>query len=338
MEEQLNGNLPKCEGEVAIIRQLAVVQKKFAKAKEHVDEVTVLEKELEEWWETITAAAHSRSVRAAAIIAKPPAAVRRPPPPHVEGAGNMKLVGDLKPETLQHDSTAGDMRVWRKKLESYYTASNMHLSRLNVQQAHLLNCLDRELSLQLDSSIQATTLVTGNGMTCLSILTGIFEKKYPVLIHRKNFFSMAQQAGQDKRAFSESVKVAANKSDIACMTLEDAMCLNILTGCRDTRLKEKMSELETPTMAAFNILIDAHMHTKATTAKPATCCGTTAYKQKNTGRGGQNNSSRGRNVSDAEKKRRQIMKGKCFRCGSSEHFANNCSLAKDTKCKKCRVQ
>ena len=43
-------------------------------------------------------------------------------------------------------------------------------------------------------------------------------------------------------------------------------------------------------------------------------------------------------MSDAEKKRRQVMKGKCFRCGSSDHFANNCSLAKDIKCKKCSVQ
>ena len=185
----------------------------------------------------------------------------------------MKLVGELKPDNLQHNSTAGDLRIWRKKFESYYTASNMHLSRLNVQQAHLLNCLDRELSLQLDSSIQATTPVMGNGITCLSILTGIFEKKYQVLLGRKNFFSMAQQAGQDKRAFAEAVKIAANESDIAGMTLQDAMCLVILTGCRDIRLKEKMSELETPTMAAFNILIDAHMHAKATSAKPAFSCG-----------------------------------------------------------------
>ena len=57
------------------------------------------EKELEKWGETITAAAHSRSVRAAAAIATPPAAARRPPTPHVKGTGNMKLVGDLKTET-----------------------------------------------------------------------------------------------------------------------------------------------------------------------------------------------------------------------------------------------
>ena len=110
-----------------------------------------------------------------------------------------------------------------------------------------------------------------------------------------------------------------------------------LTGCKDTRLKEKMSELETPTMAAFNILIGAHMHAKATSAKPASSCGAQANKQKNTGRGSQNIGG-GRNVSDAEKKRRQIMKGKCFRCGSADHFANSCSPAKDIKCKKCNAQ
>ena len=121
MEESLNDYLTKCEGEVAILRQLAdfMEQKKFAKSKEHIDEVKVLEKEVEEWWETTTAAAHTRSIRAAAAIAKPPAGASQPPPPHVEGTGHMKLVGELKPENLQHDSTAGDLRVWRKKFESY---------------------------------------------------------------------------------------------------------------------------------------------------------------------------------------------------------------------------
>ena len=87
-------------------------------------------------------------------------------------------------------------------------------------------------------------------------------------------------------------------------------------------------------MVAFNILIDTHMHAKATSAKPASSCGAQANKQINSGRRGQN-SGGGRNVSDAEKKRRQIMKGKCFWCGSADHFANSCSLSKDIKCKKC---
>ena len=95
----------------------------------------------------------------------------------------------------------------------------------------------------------------------------------------KFFFSMA---GQDERSFDKAVKIAANESDIAGMTLQDAMSLVILTGCKDTSLKEKMSELETPTMAAFNILTDAHMHAKATSAKPASSCGAQANRQNNT--------------------------------------------------------
>ena len=93
----------------------------------------------------------------------------------------------------------------------------------------------------------------------------------------------------------------------------------ILTWCKDTRLKEKMNQLETLDMAAFNILIDSHMQAKATTAKPATSNSPVANKQRNTGWGGPNNAnSGGRNqVSDAEKKRRQIMKRKCLRCASA---------------------
>ena len=208
-----------------------------------------------------------------------------------------------------------------------------------MQQAHSLNCLDRELSLQLDSSIQATTPVLGAGVTCLSILTGIFEKKLPLLFRRKNFFSMTQQTRQDERSFAEAVKLAANEADIAALTLQGSLCLVILTGCKDARLREKMSELEEPTIAPFNTLIDAHMHSKAT-ANAASSARTNS--QPNRGRGGNGRSNQSgqpgqqnrQPLSDAETKRRQIMKGKCFRCPNADHFANNCSLAKDIKCKR----
>ena len=32
------------------------------------------------------------------------------------------------------------------------------------------------------------------------------------------------------------------------------------------------------------------------------------------------------------------MKGKCFRCGSGEHMANNCRVAKNVKCQSCGAQ
>ena len=130
------------------------------------DEVVSLEAEIMECWALVTANAHKKAVTGAARAAPPPR-------PNQDGGGNMKLTWELKPDNLTHDSSAGDMHVWRKKFESYYAASNLQLCRLSVQQAYLLNCLDR---LQLDISIQATTPVLGAGVTCLSILTGIFEK------------------------------------------------------------------------------------------------------------------------------------------------------------------
>ena len=102
-----------------------------------------------------------------------------------------------------------------------------------------------------------------------------------------------------------------------------------------------MSELEEPTIAAFNILIDAHMHSKAT-ANAASSARTNCQPSRGRGGNGRNNQSgqpakqNRQSLSDAEKKRRQIMKGKCFRCANADHFANNCLLAKDIMCKRCK--
>ena len=164
----------------------------------------------------------------------------------------------------------------------------------------------------------------GAGVTCLSALTGIFEKIYPLLLQHKNFFSMTQQVGQDKREFAGAVKLAANKSDIAALILQEPVCFVILTGCKNARLREKMSELKEPTIAAFNTMIDAHMHSKATSIAASSA---RTNSQPNWGRGGKGQSGQQNKkpISDSERKRRQFMKGKCFRCANADHFANNCS-------------
>ena len=52
----------------------------------------------------------------------------------------------------------------------------------------------------------------------------------------------------------ESLKTAASKADVGGMTLQDALCMMLVAGIRDTRLKEKLSELEEPTLPAFTTL------------------------------------------------------------------------------------
>ena len=50
---------------------------------------------------------------------------------------------------------------------------------------------------------------------------------------------MTQQEDQDSRAFLEQLKCAASEADIEGMSLEVALCLTLLCGVRDARLKEK---------------------------------------------------------------------------------------------------
>ena len=78
------------------------------------------------------------------------------------------LVTELKPDTLSHDASAGELRIWCRKYEAYYHASNMQLARNQVQQAYLWNCLDSELYLRLTSAIADTTPVLGAGASCLN--------------------------------------------------------------------------------------------------------------------------------------------------------------------------
>ena len=82
------------------------------------------------------------------------------------------------------------------------------------------------------------------------------------------------------------------------MNLEDALCLTLLSGIHDPRLREKLSELEQPTLPAFDVLIDAYLHSKAAT-------GPFAAANRSEGRNQQKNKNKNagrQKITDAEKK------------------------------------
>ena len=109
----------------------------------------------------------------------------------------------------------------------------------------------------------------------------------------------------------------------------------LVAGIRDLRLKEKLSELKEPTFQAFTTFIDAHLHAKATAGNTAVVnkVFTPGGKRKGQNKQGGGQGGKGlqhSGISDAEKKI-TVMKGKCYRCGSGEHMANNCLVDKDIK-------
>ena len=328
-DTKVEAYLSKAENEIAAISQITefLKQKGYERYKDHLDEVERLQREMEAAWEAYNNATFSRA--AASPAAATPARSRPPPPP--DSQGHIKLVAELKPDSLSHDSSAAELRIWMKKFEAYYVESNMSNSRIKIQHAYLMCCMDKQLSLQLDGMIEAQTPVLGQN-SCMSRLTDIFKKKYPLLLRRRQFFQLQQQPGQDEREFMELLKAAASEADIEGMSVQDAICLVCVTGLKDNRLREKLSELEEPSLPSFDALVDAYMHARAT-AGPASANRTAGQQQQQQQQRKKNQNNN--RISEQEKKRRSIMKGKCFRCGSSEHMANTCNVAKDVKCRKC---
>ena len=82
---------------------------------------------------------------------------------------------------------------------------------------------------------------------------------------------MKQQSGQDERAFLESIKAAAGKGDIQGMALEDALCLVCLTGIKDNRLREKLSELGNSHSTSF-CSVDRRIYALKSDGRLFSCC------------------------------------------------------------------
>ena len=322
-EEKAEINLTKAKNQIAPLSQYTefLKQKKYEKAKEHLDEVETLEAGIEKVWELL----HKNSHQRRAVPASPAAASR--PPPAADAGNQIKLLPELKPSVLPHDATAGELRIWIKKYEAYHAASGMQHTRTAVQHAYLLNWLDSTLSLLLDGSITAQTPLLGAN-SCISKLVEMFRKKYPLLLRRKNFFQMTQQAGQDARAFLEQLKSAASEADIEGMSLEDALCLTLLSGVRDVRLKEKLSELDPPTLPAFGVLIDAHLHSKAT-------AGQAAAANRTEGKNQQQKKNNAPKITDAEKKRKVAEDVKCLLCNAQGRIQSACSQGEARSAEEC---
>ena len=127
---------------------------------------------------------------------------------------------------------------------------------------------------------------------------------------------MTQQPGQDERAFLESLKAAASEADVGIMTLQDALCMMLVAGIIDVRLKEKLPELEEPTLPAFSTIIDAHLHAKATSGSTAVVNkvfapgGNRSSKGQNKqgGQSGPGQHQSGQGISNAEIKSQTVMK------------------------------
>jgi len=324
-EQELSETLDKCETQLNYLCQIShyLTQCKFEREKEHAEETETLEKSVN----TLRRKVNGRRIALDSNQMTFPV----PPTP----SSTIRPVTDLKPQQLALTVQASEFRTWQRQFRAYYSASNMAAAKLVDQQAYLLTCLDSELAKRIirDSSPTTPVIDGMDGMvTCMSLLGSYFQAKYPILLRRKQFFSYTQQAGQSERDYIEELHSRADEADLANMNMEDMLCLMYVSGLTDSRLRERMSEVEQPTLAVFNNLVDLHMHAKATAGTEARALATGGRQGK---QGNQQKERKKKEISEKEKMRRKAMKGKCFRCGNGTHMIPECKQKSDVKCNKC---
>ena len=111
-----------------------------------------------------------------------------------------------------------------------------------------------------------------------------------------------------------------------------------MLGVKDETLRRELCKVQPPTLAAFDNLLEAHALVEASEKlRPKAQANRAAATQRKSGSGSSGSSTRPK-MSDDEKKRRKLHKGKCFRCGSGEHMMPDCKFSPTVSCNSCKSQ
>ena len=259
-----------------------------------------------------------------------------------------KPVLALKPEKLNFDDNLGALRRWKQRYTSFHQSSNFRLLPITDQQAFLIACIDDDIANRIIRVVTETTPVLPNAAgnpCCLDVIDGLFREKNPVLLRRAQMLGYKQQDGQDGINWREELRNIADDADVDEMTTADLFCVLYVTGVKDNALREKLLEIQDPSIEKFDRTVDAFDQAKTQMAdmkKPASASLSSrpkstvkrdAKKPPRTAAGG------GRanypSLSKEEVKRREMMLGRCYRCGKSDHTLPDCPQPPHWTCSNC---
>ena len=135
--ENLQVRLTRCTHQVTYLSQYSdvLVQEKFAKAKDHVDEVNEHRELMAKHWTDYHVIANTAKKENPAQAAAHPCPTSAP-----------KIANDLKPEALQADASASDLRQWKRQFQAFYSASILATCKM-------ANCFPRNTFKQRSSQI-----------------------------------------------------------------------------------------------------------------------------------------------------------------------------------------
>ena len=233
----------------------------------------------------------------------------------------------LRPDKLTLDYTPAEFEDWKEKFRAFHSTSGFDVLAPNNQQAYLYACVDKGLAVKLRAVTDAnTTIFDANGM--MDILDEEFMHQYPLFTRRSNYFKAAQKQGQKCSDFITDLTQLGDQADLQDLRLDELMTFRILTGVRDEKLREKMMEVNAPTLDQVKAVVRQYEEYQAS----LTVVESAPVAQVKEVAGGQRRSGQ-----PQQQQQKAIPgTGKCHSCGETGHWRRQCPKKKeDLSCTKC---
>ena len=268
----------------------------------------------------------NRILRALAQVKKPEAPTGAAPAGQPEQNG-VKIKDGLKPEKLKMDNTPAELRRWKTKVHTFFTASNLRRATNLEQRGYLEMCLDTELGERLcanpDIHGASPVLRYANEqmqeMTCIEAIENDFKIRYPMTSRRHELLTSRQPRGELMSTHRARMDGLMTDSDIANTGIEQLMATILICSCTNDELKEELIKLNEPTRVQVNEAIDNYERKKSDMKRTSE---SRAF------------------VAKADKQRRRPEEKKelvCWACGNNGHRSTECRKKKeDLYCNKCK--
>ena len=169
-----------------------------------------------------------------------------------ERAREVKLIGEMKPDTLHRQATPVELRYWLKCFRDYHRASHMDAAPADQQQRYMLALMDEPLrgdmlvELGEDTPIWPAEGAPNDNNTCVGVLKSLFERSYPIAQRRQDYLTAKPPQGTHYARYMATFEALAREADLDNFGPQDIRCHMIIMRCPDAQLKQRLLRIQPP--------------------------------------------------------------------------------------------
>ncbi len=246
-----------------------------------------------------------------------------------------KVMESLKPNRLKLDNTPTEMRCWMKEFRAFYTTSSLDKYSVPEQHAFIFSCMEVDLKTKImESDTFDEELPIFGDVSIIQVVQEEFLLRYPLFNRRLDFFKYRQSDGQKFSDFSMKLRQKGEEASLETLQMEELYIFRYVTGTVDEKLRDRFLRLNNPTLEDLKSEVRSYEVGKQAVA---------AMDQIEQVAQVKNQPGKSMLYKRVKAKSNiQIplqLKGKCLRCGDSNHLRGVCNKQyDDCFCKYCKKQ